>query len=261
MYVIRRHRRHLLFPPGLLALAFLLLLGCQVLRPWYGVLGPHYVLSLTLPARPVSDVIYPYPDIALFKQVRIGESEHSSQEQLELFSQLPYFRHWQDFTFTGEQVARGATAEKARLAFQAMRTDTTRAKGIRIRFTEQASYTSLVQILDWAQSATGDNYLLDIYQGPVTLYAFTNAYRPPAIDVDRLFPDGNAIIGCSLCNDFYPYSPPPASFWEQMKTWVTQCKLIWKQALLSSEWLASLSLLCAIMLTTMRKMARRWHTA
>ena len=34
-YLPRRHRRQLLFPPGLLALAGLLWLGCVALGPWH----------------------------------------------------------------------------------------------------------------------------------------------------------------------------------------------------------------------------------
>ena len=34
LYLPRRHRRQLLFPPGLLTLAGLLWLGCVALGPW-----------------------------------------------------------------------------------------------------------------------------------------------------------------------------------------------------------------------------------
>lgn len=46
-YLPRRHRRPLLFPPGLLALAELLWLGCVALGRWEPALRLHNVVQLT----------------------------------------------------------------------------------------------------------------------------------------------------------------------------------------------------------------------
>ena len=56
----RRHRRRLLLPPGLVALAGLLLLCCLALRPWQEWLTRRNVIELNMLPRPVSDLIIPH---------------------------------------------------------------------------------------------------------------------------------------------------------------------------------------------------------
>lgn len=51
-YFPRRHRRPLLLPLGLLALAGLLLLGCLALCPWQERLKRRSIIQLTMPIRP-----------------------------------------------------------------------------------------------------------------------------------------------------------------------------------------------------------------
>jgi len=51
-YLPRRHRRPLLFPPGLLALTGLLWLGCVALGRWEPALRLHNVVQLTMPMLP-----------------------------------------------------------------------------------------------------------------------------------------------------------------------------------------------------------------
>ena len=59
-YLPRRHRRRLLLPPGWVALAGLLLLGCLALRPWQERLKRQVVLELTMPPLNKSGTIWPH---------------------------------------------------------------------------------------------------------------------------------------------------------------------------------------------------------
>ena len=61
LHLPRRHRRKLLFPPGLLALAGLLWLGCVAVRSWQEQLKPRYVIRFTMPTRPPAN--WPQPTI------------------------------------------------------------------------------------------------------------------------------------------------------------------------------------------------------
>lgn len=67
-YLPRRHRRYLLFPPGLLALAGLLWLGCVALGPWQEALKLKSVMQLTMPS------LYPHDEDGTFNKTGIDNS-------------------------------------------------------------------------------------------------------------------------------------------------------------------------------------------
>lgn len=234
------------------------------MRPWYRQLKPQSVLCLTLPPKPVSDFIFfrAFFPAEIPEWVRIGENERisNSAEELERYSQLPYFRSWQDFAFTGAAEQDKTIAKKVRLAMRTMQTDTIHAKGIRVYFAKQATYADVVQMLDWADSAA-ETYFLDIHHTPVTLYAFTNAYRPPDMVNDVLYPD-IAPIAFECGTDYYDRIDvkSPAPFIAQMQSWLTRWQQAWQEAFFSAAWQLPLAFLLGIMAVSSWKMARRWHT-
>ncbi|MCB2408128.1 hypothetical protein [Hymenobacter lucidus] len=265
LYPVRRFHRPLLFPPSLLALGFLLLLGCLALRPWYPALEPRYMLELTVPPKPTSDYIFfqVSSQSGIHEWLQIGETERISNfaERLERYSQLPYFRSWQDFAFTGVLEQDLTTANEARLAMRVMQTDTMHAKGIRIRFAKQATYASLVQGLEWANSAT-ETYLLDIHHTPVTLYAFTNVYKSPVLADGILYPNKAPVpFGCGTAYYDVIDKKPLASFGGQMQNWLTRWQQARSEAFSSSAWQLPILFLLGIIALSSWKMARRWHTA
>ncbi|UOQ74829.1 hypothetical protein [Hymenobacter cellulosilyticus] len=204
-------------------------------------------MQVTLPPKPVSDAIIPRHD----------EPEKSSpiipEGGLRYYSQLAHFRSWQDFAFTGVTEQDVATAQEARQAFEAMQLDSLQAHGIRIRFGNQSTYASVIRMLDWANAAT-PKYLVDFHHGPTTLYAFTEAYRPPNSS-------GLKLPEFCLCNDVLYYHPSPPSFETQMQNWFTRWQQAWHKAFSSPIWQLPIVFLLGITALNGWKMARRWHTA
>ncbi|TGE29434.1 hypothetical protein [Hymenobacter metallicola] len=249
LYPARRYRRPLLFPPGLLALGFLLLLGCLALRPWHRQLKPRYFIQLTLVPKPVSDSILSLGGLSLLQS--------SSGKNLFLYSQLAGFRSWRDFTFTGSSGQDAATMQQTQQAFEAMLPDSLHARGIRIRFEDQSTYASMVRMLEWARAAT-PKYLVDFHHEPTTLYAFTEAYRPP--NSSDLKPPN-----CCFCDekiiDKIIYYPSPPSFEVQMQNWLTRWQQVWSEAVTSPNWQLPIIFLLGIIAVNCWKIARRWHTA
>jgi hypothetical protein len=169
LYLPRRHCRPLLFPPGLLALAWLLWLGCAALPQMRGMQPRQGAMSLFIyPAnycvgfdflpctdRPMPPLLSPvcYPS-----------------ERLETF------RCWQDVVFTGSLWVDYFSYQQLQLALQ--RVQNTQnfhlniMIGLRVHFSSKATYSSLVYSLDALKRYEAGNYWLDIYRRPTTLYVF-----------------------------------------------------------------------------------------
>ena len=197
MRVSRRVRRRLLLPPGWVALGFLLLLGCQALRPWAGQLRQWNVMGVTLPAFHVNKSA---PWNAVFYQSP---------------KQLSSFWPWQDAAFTGNKLADFLNAASTESAIRQIMADTSHAGGVRIRFLPGATYANLVKVLDIMNYTDQKKYWLDIHHEPTTLYAITDVALPAQL---RPLSMGGCII---------MMSPPPVkptfkqlllSFWQQMES-------------------------------------------
>ena len=88
----RRHRRRLLLPPGLLALAGLLLLGCLALRPWQERLGRKVVMQLTMPPINESRTIWPVEYFEACDSLLLKEPKLS-------YSNVLTYRSWTTISF------------------------------------------------------------------------------------------------------------------------------------------------------------------
>ena len=237
----RRHRRRLLLPPGLLALAALLWLGCLALRPWRQALKTNYVIELNMPPRPVSDTVWQYSGARMV-----------SRHQL-LYSQVKSMRQWQDVILNGNSMHDVASVNEAERAIQKMQADTLHAGGVRILIKQGARYKSLVKMLGLIQQIGVKHNLFDIYHGTDKLYAYTNAYRSPLADDE--WHRGE----CLFCNDVIPYRPT-TPLWARFSNWVTNLwHLMWLQPLAQPQWRASLMLLAAMAALSGWRIVRTWR--
>lgn len=149
LYLPRRHRRPLLLPRGLVALGFLLLIGCSALvgRP---ELRRYSVMQLTMP------VVCKHPERLA------GICLPTAQE-------INRMCFWQSIDFTGSSATDSSTLRLVRYHLRAMQQLQT-STGLAVRFHEKARYGSLVDALDEVNQANMHKYLIDIHSSVTTLY-------------------------------------------------------------------------------------------
>ncbi|SFQ53501.1 hypothetical protein [Hymenobacter arizonensis] len=155
----RRYRRKLLFPPGLLALAGLLWLGCLTVNLWQGKLSRKMIMQLVL----------------LPKHLPLNQCNNYDAPQLMSVTELQAFRTWREASFLGNPVTDAREQERTIGLIQAMMADSAQDGGVRIRFASTARFKDLVFALDLMNREKVQKYRLDIHHGPVTLYAYTYA--------------------------------------------------------------------------------------
>ena len=166
-YLPRRHRRKLLFPPGLLALAGLLWLGVVTLNGHpERLVWPNVIQLNMLPIEGLARQYY-------------SEESLSWPRPLNSLEKIAAFRHWSDVKFT--ENLRANLIEQTHLiaALKCVQSDTLHAGGIRIRFTTAARYKDLIFSLDLVMRKNVKKYWLDIQHGPATLYIITFPIRLP----------------------------------------------------------------------------------
>jgi len=160
LHLPRRHRRPLLFPPGLLALAWLLWLGCVAMPQMRGMQRPRQVV-MQLTALPIhGDIFGFFPPV------------YSSEQQLEVF------RAWQTIAFTGNQWADYFSYKQASNEATYVNSDYTYKAGMRVEFQPGSTYNSLILIINMLQKEGIRKWWLDTQHQPTTLYAFTNRSEP-----------------------------------------------------------------------------------
>ncbi|MBJ6111653.1 hypothetical protein JAO73_21710 [Hymenobacter sp. BT523] len=163
----RRHRRQLLFPPGLLALAGLLWLGCVMLGAHRAQLTLHTVLQLTMPPVSNSDFLW-------------GTMPGMGPRMR--YSELPRFRTWHTVEFgrggaldsLAAREAESAIRELARVWEAVPAHD-----GLRVRFGPNARYASMIWVLDLMNRYNVKKYFFDLYhpRTETTFYAFNGPLR------------------------------------------------------------------------------------
>ncbi|MBF9224058.1 hypothetical protein [Hymenobacter ruricola] len=162
MHLPRRHRRQLLLPPGLLALAGLLCLGCALLGGHPEQLKRRSVMQLTMPPRPDSDFLW-------------GKMQYGGPHLR--YSQLPYFRQWRTVEFGGGGLLDTLATRQLKAEINDLAAGwQTRPlhDGLRVRFGSRARYASLVLVLDLMNRYGVKKYFLDVYHPRTgsTFYAF-----------------------------------------------------------------------------------------
>jgi len=151
----------LLLPPGWVALGFLLLLGCQALQPWRGQLRLWNMLQVTMPSRLPDSFWRDYPPFYASRQ-------------------LAQFRPWHEVKLVGQLLPDFLSLNQLAAASRAIKLDTLRAGGVRVRFGPGATYANLVQVLDCMLYTGQQKYWWDIRSKPTVFYAITDKWVPPS---------------------------------------------------------------------------------
>ena len=150
----RRHRRRLLLPPGLLALAWLLWLGCVTVPQLRGM-HKQTVMQITMPPLPGSGLSnWSYPVDA------------SPQE-------IECFRPWHDFNLTGNVWPDYFALRAVHQSYGQLHDNPDDENGIRIMLGPASTYGQLVQLIDWAGQFNFKRYWLDIKRQPTVFYLYT----------------------------------------------------------------------------------------
>jgi hypothetical protein len=165
MYIPRRHYRHLLLPPGWVALGLLLLLECQALLTHERQMRLPNVLQLTMPSL--------QQDTS-----RQGRSSENYDMPYRPVNKLDSARPWHDAEFAGAHLSDFVNLATTENFVRAIHADTKRGGGVRIRFHSHATYANLVSALDLMERLNQGIYWLDIRYTPITLYAITNEPIP-----------------------------------------------------------------------------------
>lgn len=155
----RRFRCPLLFPPGLLALAWLLCPGCAALPQMRGV-GPKQTA--------MQIVLLPTHTNEFW---RFDPPAYSSELQLE------GFRRWQTTFFTGNEWHDLFSRWAIRANTLALEADTSYLLGCRIVFKPMAHYGDLVSAIDFVNSTNIKTYWIDAQHEPTVLYVFKRPLR------------------------------------------------------------------------------------
>ena len=234
-FLLRRYRRRLLFPPGLLALAGLLWLGCVVVGANAERLKRWYVLQLTMPIPQPSGT---GPSIKFF----LSNPDTVCRTCA-----------WKETYLTGI----GDSTEKQEITrventVHAMMNDVGNGSGVRIHFAQTVRFKHLIFVLNTLERENVKKYWLDIYHFPTTLYAFN---EPPASIPSE--------FECLLCADVMPYVPPtpepPASAAVRfVRVFMDFWQFEWLQPLRQPEWRMSIWLLAAILALSSRRLLRLW---
>jgi hypothetical protein len=234
----RRHRRKLLFPPGLLALAGLLWLGCVVVGSWQEQLSRKVVVQLTMPPRPTSDTIFVHMPRAYLREPEMIPF---------LYSQLFTLYSWQNIELNGRSVNDSISVSSISKAIKQIRTDTIPNCGIRIRLTSKVRYKTFIQLLDQMELNNQKKYLFDMYHGPFALYVLVDKYTPqtpiePALPIEPVF----------LCGTNSHVIPIP-----RPSTVINRWELLFQ----TTEWRWPLWLLVVMTILANWRIVRAWCTA
>jgi hypothetical protein len=175
----RRHRRKLLFPPGLLALAGLLWLGSVAVGRWRERLSRKVIIQVA------------FVPLSLPK----NQCNNYDAPLLMPIAQLQLFRQWYDARFTGNTLDDSQEQKLISNAVREMMADSLHPGGVRIRFAPTANYNNLVFALDLMARERVQKYRLDLQHQPATLYAYTYLRpRPSQEDVIDFVDYGSDII-------------------------------------------------------------------
>ncbi|MDO7877765.1 hypothetical protein Q5H93_23720 [Hymenobacter sp. ASUV-10] len=158
LYLPRRHRRRLLLPPGLLALAGGVLVSCLGLLASPHVLRLQSVLQLKMPLL--------HPD---------DEWDFRAPSQLLSRYQLERFRPWHNSYFSSDPAANRREQLRLTTAVRNMVADTWHSGGVRVHFTPRARYEQLIFTLDLMNRENVKKYWIDHRKGNTTFYAITIA--------------------------------------------------------------------------------------
>lgn len=242
----RRYHSRLLLPPGLLALAGLLLVGCLALRPWQKQLKRRSVLQLTMPIRHRPDhnklTIYnfvPDPDTLL---------KHYS---------------WRKAHLTGNPRQNDWEQQRVISTLHKIVADTSHSGILSVQLGPKTRYSNMVFLLDLMLRENVKCYWLDITRHPTTFYALQQAYNPHQLILAFSCGTNDHLI--RLQNPKQPtlsvrFDEWVTDFWQLQ--WLKQLwQPEWSQLLKQPEWRVPLALLALLFLQNIRRLFSRKHVA
>lgn len=162
LYIPRRHRRKLLLPPGLLALAFLLLVGCGVIAPIVKE-RTKAVLQATFP-----------------------NSHSTANIYSPTTKQLEDRRSWVDFKITGNKLFDWYSWQQAQQRIKASVNNSDTLKGTRIYFHKGASYRYMITTLSYMNTVSVERFTFDLRPTMSILYILDG--KRPARKATRPIP-------------------------------------------------------------------------
>jgi hypothetical protein len=213
----RRFRRPLLLPPGWVALGFLLLLGCLVLRTHWRQLRPVNVVQITMPPLKLDTAM-----ITFYREHRIkqGIAEYNIYTEAgakNALVKINRMRPWHTVNFGGQPLADFFNAQVIESTIYAINADLSHAGGVRIRFRAGTTYANLVKVLDIMNYTNQKRYWFDNRQQPTTFYAITNKELPRRLR--------QPLLECACCNGVIKVPPSPP-LWQHF--WATYRPLAWR---------------------------------
>ena len=174
LHLPRRHCQPLLFPPGLLALAWLLWLGCAALPRMRRMEKQQVVMQLAVPSRALwrnETVPLPLKDALVFSETSMSPLE------------LAAFRPWMNVSFTGNLWSDYFSYQQVSIAALDLKKHSYRDSGVRVFFAAPANYRSFIYTLDKFNTtnplAKPVHYWLDIRHQSTAIYAITSKPAKP----------------------------------------------------------------------------------
>ena len=161
MYLPRRRRRKLFFPPGLLALAFLLLMGCMQISE-----------DMRLKPIFVTMAYFPTPESSAYDWTRFYRAKKKN--------------NWKEYYISGP--ATDSTIWQllySNLIYLSNNVDS--SQRIIVHFNKKARYESFIKVLSIAESAKSKSYVIDLADSAIDFYITEgNLLAPIHKDISHL---------------------------------------------------------------------------
>ncbi|MCA8829386.1 hypothetical protein [Hymenobacter pini] len=238
----RRRYRALFFPPGLLALAGLLWLGCVAVPR---IVPPKKaVMEIAVWSPKMCSVDFDAPS-------SIAAKWRASPACLSPTA-LENFRPWYTSQFTGSIFSDYFSLQKTRFIARDLQQKPNQNRGFRVYFAPSATYANFVQLLDLLNQESVSRHWIDLYHLPVTIYSYTE--KPLEKPLSEEHNDSLRDWSCLLCGDTIPYIP---TAFETITHWL---KEQWA-AILSIDWRNTWLLLLLLTALSTWKLRQQWRTA
>ena len=231
----RRHRRRLLLPPGRLALAGLLLLGCLALRPWQEQAKIHGVISLAVP------ICEPHPILPTIRFLVPNPNTMCERR----------FRH--DAFLNGNDIHDQPQYRRIVAAIRFITADKKHNGLVCVRLTSTARYENMVALLDLMERMNLRQHWFDFTRKPTAFYVFSSReVRSPNEEIISV-----GLTNClrySSSSSTVPSLPLLYRFNEAVVTFWT---FRWFEPLKQLEWRVPLSLLALLFLLNIHRFLTR----
>ncbi|RTQ44876.1 hypothetical protein EJV47_27100 [Hymenobacter gummosus] len=198
MYVVRRHSRRLFFPAGLLALAWLLCLGCALLaaRPELQRFRQR-VLQVSMPPLQQASTNFESVRVSFFP-AEIYASP----------ARLDTMHPWHTVQFNGNVWQDDLNLRTAKFVARQLHADPDHDRGLRIQFGQGSQYRNLVAMLNMFQVVGLKKYWFDTQHRPTVMYP-TALYSYTVPGYHASYP--------SLTCEVLQYLPPPPPWQQQLR--------------------------------------------